>query len=313
LHGKKCILLESLRALSASDTASGQSEPYAFQDGVFRPFPVIQHRDEEYDSRGFELLHRMQQVHFWYRGRHRFLLHALRRNVRKHFRDLNSLRAVDLGGGCGGWIDYVLRHDGPAFKELALADSSLLALQFAREFLPGSVRSYQIDLLKLGWEERWDVAFLLDVLEHIPEDGKALQEIGKALAPGGLLFITTPALRCFWTWNDEVAKHRRRYSKADFRILAAACGLRLLDVRYFMFILSPLLLAQRLFIRPPVSSLKPEQAYELVQRTHRVPPRSVNSALGTLFACETPVGHYFPFPWGTSVMAVLQRPAKCAS
>jgi hypothetical protein len=41
---------------------------------------------------------------------------------------------------------------------------------------------------------------------------------------------------------------------------------------------------------------------------HRVPNPVVNEALGLIFACETPLGHYLPFPWGSSVLAVLQKP-----
>jgi SAM-dependent methyltransferase len=295
--------------LCTSEFASERSEPYALCDGVFRPLTSIQHRDEEYDSRAFELLRRMQKNHFWYRGRHRFLLHALRRHLPSPKRDLGLLRLVDLGGGCGGWINYVLKHHRNEFKELALADSSLVALRFAQEFLSDTASLYQIDLLRLGWKERWDVAFLLDVLEHIPDDCAALREIGQALTPGGLLFVTTPALKRFWTWNDDAAKHQRRYCKADYRELAAACGLELLDVRYFMFLLSPLLLAQRMLIRPPAAaeSLDPDEQLELVKRTHKIPPSLINSLLAAVFASETPLGHMFPFPWGTSVLAVFRR------
>ncbi|MBN8900772.1 MAG: hypothetical protein J0H57_07010, partial [Rhodospirillales bacterium] len=66
----------------------------------------VVHRDEEYDSREFAMLRRMQGGHFWYRGRHRFLLHAVRRHAPR------PARAVDLGGGCGGWVDYLAKSAG---------------------------------------------------------------------------------------------------------------------------------------------------------------------------------------------------------
>ena len=128
------------------------------------------------------------------------------------------------------------------------------------------------------------------------------------LAPGGLLFITTPALSVFWSWNDEVVHHVRRYSKADFRRLAAACGYQLVDARYFMFFLSPLLLAARLSVRPDEKIMSKEQVRELLTKMHRVPTAVVNGTLGLVFCCETPLGHYLPFPWGSSVLAVLQKP-----
>jgi len=283
-------------------------DPYRLrEDGLHVPPVAVVHREDEYDSRGFTLLRRMQEHHFWYRGRHRFLLHAVRRHLRRPEAPRPPLQLVDLGGGVGGWLTY-LHHCGRLnASELALADSSEAALLAA--VLPSGASRYQIDLLDLRWSRRWNVAFLLDVLEHIPDHEAALHQIAEALAPGGLLFVTVPALRRFWTWNDETARHQRRYSRADFAELAPAAGLRLLEARYFMFFLSPLLLASRLCGPRPTGQMTEDEKWALVERTHRVPAAPMNTLLGAVFACETPLGHLVPFPWGTSLLAVLRKPS----
>jgi SAM-dependent methyltransferase len=265
---------------------------------------TVIHRHEEYDPSGFALLKEMQERHFWYRGRHRFLLASVHRYVRRD----SAPRVIDLGGGCGGWVAYLAARKSFPTAELAFADSAPDAIELAAQVLPAGTETFQVDLLDLPWTDRWDVAFLLDVLEHIPDDEEALRQVYRALAPGGLLFVTAPALRAFWSWNDEVVQHVRRYDKADFGRLAATCGYRLLDTRYFMFFLSPLLLAARLAVRPDVTAMTKEQVHELLKRMHRVPPAVVNAALGLVFCCETPLGHYLPFPWGSSVLAVLEKP-----
>ena len=43
------------------------------------PTTPVQHRDEEYDRSGFDMLWAMQEKNFCYCGRHRFLLAALDR------------------------------------------------------------------------------------------------------------------------------------------------------------------------------------------------------------------------------------------
>jgi SAM-dependent methyltransferase len=286
------------------------SDPYRLCADVYAlPGPVA-HREDEYDTRGFDLLRRMQHRHFWYRGRHRFLLHAVRRHAGGPGTSPAPRRAIDLGAGCGGWAAYLHQGQALPLSELAVADSSPLALRLAAECLPPGVRRYRIDLLDLRWHQRWDVAFLLDVLEHIPQQEQALAQVHRALAPGGLLFVTVPALRCLWTWNDEVVGHQRRYSKADFRRLALANGFHLLEARYFLFFLSPLLLAARIHRRPPLDRLSREETWALVEKMHRVPPRAVNALLGAVFALETPLGHYLPFPWGTSLLGVFQKPHR---
>lgn len=272
-------------------------------DGIHQPPTQVQHRDEDYAETGFDTLSMMQQRHFWYRGRHRFLLGSLDR-----FRpqDAPPWACVDLGGGVGGWVQYLSDRRPDLFRPLALADSSRVALQMAGGSLPEGVARFQVDLMNLGWTEHWDIAFLLDVIEHLPDDLRALREAGRALKPGGLLFVTAPALPQFWSYNDEVAHHLRRYTRRDFVRLAEQSGLLLCDVRYFMFLLSPLYwLARR---RPGVAALTEKEKRDLAIRGHRIPPRLVNAALTAIFAAETPVGHWVRWPWGTSILGVFRKP-----
>lgn len=281
---------------------------YSLQaSGIFTPEVAVLHRDEEYDSHGFDLLREMQGRHFWYQGRHRFLLGALKDELRSLSPSMQDFSAIDLGGGCGGWITYLQERLPRVFSELALSDSSLLALELAQSTVGENVSRYQTDLLSLGWENRWNVAFLLDVLEHIPKDAEALIQIKQALKPGGLLFVTTPALQCFWSYNDELAHHVRRYAKQDFQRLADATGLKLLRARYFMFFLSPLLWLSRLN-RPNLERMSEEDRHLLMKRTHQVPPAPVNGLLRFIFELETPVGLKLSFPWGTSILGVFQQP-----
>ncbi|WP_165244869.1 class I SAM-dependent methyltransferase [Paludisphaera soli] len=264
---------------------------------------AVVHRDDEYDSREFVMLRRMQDRHFWYRGRHRFLLHAVRRQVRR------AARVVDLGGGCGGWVDYLAKRAGSPIDELALADSSQAALDLAADALPEGVSRHRVDLLDLPWSNRWDVAFLLDVIEHIPDDGEALRQVHRALAPGGLLFITVPAIRWFWTWNDDFARHQRRYHRRELADLGVACGYEVVEARYFMFLLSPLLLLSRAVAGRRVAEASEEERRALALKMHAVPSAPINGLLTAAFGLETPLGHHLTFPWGTSLLAVLRKPA----
>ena len=265
-------------------------------DGIFRPPIAVVHREDQYPSEDHALLAHMQESHFWYRGRHRFLLEAVRRYA------LPGRPAIDLGAGCGGWAAYLRTHAPDWFQPLAVADSSLGALQRSLELVPG-LEAYQVDLLNLGWEERWDTAFLLDVLEHIPDDIGALRQIGQCLRPGGRVFITAPALQFFWSWNDDAVGHVRRYSRQQLEEAGRQAGLRPLLSRYFMFFLSPLLYLSRL--RAPGAS--PEQLQSRIRETHKLPPAPLNALLSAVFCAESWLGLSLPFPWGTSVLGIFEK------
>ncbi len=101
----------------------------------------------------------------------------------------------------------------------------------------------------------------------------------------------------------------RRYSRGDFQRLAAACGFELRKSRYFMFFLSPLLALSRLR-RPKIEQMTPAEIRNLLDRTHRVPSAPVNQALRIIFSAETPLGLRAPFPFGTSVLGVFQKPQR---
>jgi SAM-dependent methyltransferase len=173
---------------------------YSLVDGIFKRGQPVVHDAEQYDARGYAVLADMQRRHFWHRGRHKFLAEAVKRQLDPQQR--RQARVIDLGAGCGGWVDYFQRGELFPDGEVALGDSSPVALAAARQLVPGRVSCVQIDLLSLGFQACWDAGFLLDVIEHIDDDVAALRNAAQALVPGGLLFVTVPALQSFWSWND---------------------------------------------------------------------------------------------------------------
>lgn len=283
-------------------------DPYVLsENGTWLPPAPPSHRDGDYDSSGFETLRAMQARHFWYRGRHRFIFHFTRRIVRTLRHGERKLDAIDLGGGCGGWVRYLANRAGGDFNEIALADSSPTALSLAVGEIPASSRRFQIDLLNLQWSERWDVAFLLDVLEHIDEDEAVLHQIRRAIRPGGHLVIATPALEGFRSSVDDMTHHVRRYTRRDFERLATRTGMDFITARYFNFFLSPLVWLTRLNAPDPATMTQAD-IRRYLDRSDRIPAAPINLAMRAIFAAETPLGAWCPFPWGTSVLAVLRRP-----
>jgi SAM-dependent methyltransferase len=272
------------------------------QNGIYQPETIILHRDDEYHQSNFDTLFSMQNKHFWYLGRHRFLLSFL---DRYHSSNSNPWSGIDLGGGVGGWINHLSNHRSNSFKNLALGDSSMIALNMAGTLLPSNIKRYQIDLMNLGWSNQWDYAFLLDVIEHLPNDRRAIQQACLALKSGGYLFITAPALNCFWSYNDTLNNHLRRYCRQDFLDLARDTQLEFCDARYFMFILSPLYWLARFYSKPKNMTMAEKK--ELFEKTHRVPSFFINLILKTAFSLEAPLSRYARFPWGTSILGVFRK------
>jgi 2-polyprenyl-3-methyl-5-hydroxy-6-metoxy-1,4-benzoquinol methylase len=275
---------------------------YALDEhGIYRHSVPVAHRNDEYHESAFMLLLEMQAKHFWYLGRHKFLLTALKKNISESHQSV-----IDLGGGVGGWAKYLCDHAPKTFKEIAMGDSSEVALLGARGVLPDGVGLYQVDLKNLHWKSRWDVVFLLDVIEHCPDDEGILRQAYDALKPGGKLIVSTPALMYFWSHNDEYAQHLRRYNVSDYQRLSEKTGFRLVDARYFMFFLSPLYWLSR---KTKSKKLSGEELEAAILKEHQVPNRFINYVLTKIFSAESLVGHHVRFPWGTSVLGIFQKPS----
>jgi hypothetical protein len=246
-----------------SNQQAQDTDLFEEHDGILVRRGGVRHREEDYDPHGFQVLLKMQKEHFWYLGRHRFILRAVEKELARLGLSPDTLSAIDLGGGCGGWLEYLKNSPRLGFGELAVGDSSFRALNDSGPIVGSFAKRFQVDLFDPGWIERWDVIFLLDVLEHISEDLTVLGRLRECLTPNGLLFVTVPALQVFWSYNDEIAEHKKRYSRQDFRKMAHEAGLELVGVRYFMFLLSPLLWLSRLH-RPDIKGMSREQVQELL-------------------------------------------------
>jgi len=63
-----------------------------------------------------------------------------------------------------------------------------------------------------------------NVLEHVPDDEKALSNIFRILKPGGRLLLFVPALRAIYGTLDEAVSHCRRYDRSELRAKAERAG-----------------------------------------------------------------------------------------
>jgi SAM-dependent methyltransferase len=79
---------------------------------------------------------------------------------------------------------------------------------------------------------RIDSVIMVNVLEHIDDDGRCLDQLGRALLPGGRILVFGPAFQMLYAPLDRIYGHFRRYHKRDMRALATRAGLRLRETHY---------------------------------------------------------------------------------
>ena len=70
----------------------------------------------------------------------------------------------------------------------------------------------------------FDCVLCSEVLEHIPDDAKAVSELRRVLKPGGVLVVTVPFQKRFWAEDDEYVGHVRRYDSGELEQKLQAAG-----------------------------------------------------------------------------------------
>lgn len=159
-------------------------------------------------------------THPWETARANFFCRVLNRHVVVLGR---PLRVLDIGAGDGVVASALLAALPTGSTVICYdphySDEHLRRLQIS--VVPGLTFSREPP------GDRFDLLLLLDVLEHVEDDGPFLRESVKArLLPDGAVLVSVPAYMALFTRHDVALNHHRRYSAASLRATLAAAGLR---------------------------------------------------------------------------------------
>jgi SAM-dependent methyltransferase len=126
-----------------------------------------------------------------------------------------------LNGGAGqGSLSRKLAELG---FEVTSTDVSPAAVEVLRQ--GGTGEALEADLTALPFEnERFDAAVLGEVLEHIEDDQRALEEVHRVLRPEGVLALSVPANPRLYGPSDAWAGHVRRYTRPELLETCSAAG-----------------------------------------------------------------------------------------
>lgn len=94
-------------------------------------------------------------------------------------------------------------------------------------------------------DQRFDLVCAFEVLEHIEDDGGALESWASRVRPGGWLLLSVPAHQARFSAFDEIAGHFRRYEPAGLTALLEKTGFERVEVREYGMPLGFLLEAGR--------------------------------------------------------------------
>ena len=77
---------------------------------------------------------------------------------------------------------------------------------------------------------RYDCVLALDVIEHIDDDCRAVQQLSGLVNPGGRLILSVPAIPELYSEFDEIQGHRHRYTADSLKNCLEQAGLIVEDI-----------------------------------------------------------------------------------
>lgn len=149
---------------------------------------------------------------------------------------------LEIGSGIGNISDFVVK-DG---YTITLSDYNPFYFNtLSRKY--GSCKNVQevitIDLQDPDFFSaypalyaKYDTIFLLNVIEHLQDDAKAVEYCAYMLKPAGHLILLAPAYQSLFSRLDAELGHYRRYSLKDFTLLLQQKGFTVVQQQYFNFL-----------------------------------------------------------------------------
>jgi SAM-dependent methyltransferase len=263
--------------------------------------------DEYFDPSYFALLADMEDSHYWHVHRRDVVLDALR----SFAPPATTGRLLEVGCGPGTVATHLNANgyvvDYADFYEEALAIARRRAVARLGEATVAARRYVRVDATRPLPVDGYAGALLLDVIEHVPDPALALAHARRVTGPRGFVVVTVPAYRFLWSPWDDVAKHKRRYTRGALVDLLERGGYEVARTTHFF---GPLLLAAtavkalRLLREAVAPSPPPERWSDLVEAT--------NGALlnRLVLGAHAPERRWLAanggLPFGTSILAIAR-------
>lgn len=234
----------------------------------------------------------LETKHWWFLGRRAIILDTLQRFSKRK----GALLDVGLGTGLNASffsnIGFAVEGVETSPEAIAIAKEKVPHLRIVQASFPSPAIP----------SSRYEVITMLDVLEHFEDDVAALSAAHEALAPGGILLITTPAFMFLWSGHDELAHHYRRYRKKELIKKLKDAHLEPYLVSYFNFFLFlPIALVR--FITNRAGIKKTASDFSST-------PKFINWPLAKFFGAERFLLRFFALPVGVSLLVVARKPPR---
>lgn len=230
----------------------------------------------------------VEDRHWWFVGRRRIVSELIARLVRLP----GPARILEAGCGTGGNLQMLSRFGAVSGFEPDAAARATAAARGLHDIRDGSLP----DAVPFA-DQHFDLAVMLDVLEHLDDDIAGLEALAGRLDSNGQVLVTVPAYGFLWTHHDAARHHKRRYTRRQLIGVAREAGLTAVFAGYTNTLLFPAIVILRLLRKITGSTHDDDQ----------LPGSAMNALLRGIFSFERHLLGRLPMPFGVSLVMLARR------
>ncbi len=246
----------------------------------------------------FKEYYQLERENWWFTVRRQILDERINHLLKSP----SQISSLNIGAATGTTSDMLTR-----FGEVMSVEFDEQCYQFTKSFLTTPI--IQGSITELPFENnQYDLVCAFDVIEHVADHAKAIDEMMRVCKPGGHIAITVPAYMFLWGPHDLVNHHFRRYTLKQVASLIQAYQGKLIYKTYFNSILFIPIAAFRIavFCMEKISGKKANKE----QSDHAV--LGTNGFFNGLLAGIFKIDYYLlkwgiRFPAGVSIMVIFKK------
>ncbi|GIV30228.1 MAG: methyltransferase [Bacteroidia bacterium] len=269
--------------------------PFTIINGFKCYAPELAYGNDGFPPGMFDLLAELEEKSFWFKARNKILIHLFR----KYLGEGQNKKVLEIGCGNG----YVLKGLQSLKYQLTGSEIYLDGLKNVQKRI-NTVELIQLNALQMPFEEEFDAIGAFDVIEHIDDDLRVMQQVHKALKQNGYFFITVPQYQFMWSYLDDYAKHKRRYTQKELKTKLKQSGFQIKFCSSFVTTLFPFVVASRL-----TKKNKPIEQVTIndVIKEFQIPDWMNNLFYKCMLMDVLMIKQNIPLPFGNSIVVVAQK------
>jgi len=236
-----------------------------------------------------------EREHWWYQTLHKITFDAI--HAQFSHKDISIL---DAGCGTGGLLVFLRQHGYSLLRGFDLSETAVKCS------LGHGFDVSQMDIADFAGHfqgEHFDVIVSNDTLYYLNDTSRRyfFENCYTLLNPGGLVITNLPELNSFAGIHDLAVGIKNRFTQSDLSRMIDSVQFEVLNMAFWPFLLSPLILSVRVFQR---IKLKVDPLTE-IRSDVKMPPSLINRFFLTVCRLESLVFSRKPF--GSSLFFVVRR------